>query len=454
MDFEKICMLFTMQEPYYGIILSSMDRRPNKNMETLGVWQSGNVFKLSYNPDFVESLPIDTTLQLLKHECLHIAFNHFTLWDDNNVSPAVHRLCNIAADLEVNCYLDRSKIVKEAGGAFAEDMGFDKKLGARRYFQLLKQKAEQEQEDRQKAAAQAPQKPCNGGQNGQSQEQNDPSNQQQNTAASPQNSQNGQSNQPQKAQPSNSGNVPSMEKIMKEMADSVSRFDDHSMWPEEMDEAMKVNLQQQVDDLLVFAAEEVEKGRGVVPGELKGRITDIRNRKKPRPVADWKRYFRRYIGNEFSEELRKSKKRESKRFPDAAGTRHKRKSHILVAIDTSGSVSMPEYREFMGQIATLTNNTTFHVVECDTRIVHEYDFNRMPNEELHGGGGTDFQPPIDLFLANRRKYEGIIYFTDGGAPIPHNTPKEMLWVISSRGNHDRRRYKVNGASVVIIPKQK
>ena len=229
-------------------------------------------------------------------------------------------------------------------------------------------------------------------------------------------------------------------------------FDDHSMWPDNMTEEEKENLNQVIDDMLVFAAEEVEKGCGSIPGELVGKITDIRNRKKPKPVADWKKYFRRYIGNEFSDLIKKSRKRESKRFPDAAGNRHKRKSHILVAIDTSGSVSMPEYREFFGQLRTMRKDVSFHVVECDTKIQFEYDFNGTIRDELHGGGGTDFQPPVDMYLANRRKFEGLVYFTDGGAPIPPNTPKETLWVVSSQGDHNRARYKVNGASVVFIPK--
>jgi len=72
---------------------------------------------------------------------------------------------------------------------------------------------------------------------------------------------------------------------------------------------------------------------------------------------------------------------------------------------------------------------------------------------LHGGGGTSFQPPIDLFLKDRRKYDALVYFTDGEASIPSNTPKDTLWVISSKGDKDRAKYRVNGASVVFIPKK-
>ena len=206
-----------------------------------------------------------------------------------------------------------------------------------------------------------------------------------------------------------------------------------------------------VESLIQLAAEEVEKNRGTIPGEMLQKIEKIRQ--KPRPVTDWKRYFRRYLGNEFTDLIRKSKKRESKRFPDAAGNRHQRKSYILVAVDTSGSICMPEYKEFFGQIKTLSETASFHVVECDSTIQHEYEFTGLIPETVHGDGGTDFQPVITLFNNNRRKYDALVYFTDGYSDIPNDTPKETLWVISSDGNHDRQRYRKNGASVVFIPKK-
>lgn len=450
MDFEKICMLFTGQEPFYGILLSSMDRIPTKRIDTLGVGRSGNVFKLYYNPDYVNKFDIDTVLQLLKHECLHLAFNAFTIWDgaDKHDPPEIHKLRNIAADLEVNCYLDRSKMQKEAGGMWTEDLGFEKYEGTREYFRQLLQLAQQPQP--QQSPAVQPIKACNGGLGGQVQQPNQ-------STAQPQQGQQGQesTNNQQSDSGGNQsqGQNQNQPQVSKEYVDGLSTFDDHSDWPDDMSEAEMEQMKQVVDDMLVFAAEEVEKGQGTIPGELVGKLTELR-KKRPKPVTDWKRYFRRYLGNEFSEFIRKSKKRESRRFPDAAGNRHRRKSHILVAIDTSGSVSMPEFREFFGQIKTLTATADFHIVECDTKIQYEYDYKGRPNENLHGGGGTSFQPVVDLYNKDKKKYDALVFFTDGYASIPKDTPKDTLWVISSQGDQeDRKKYKVNGASVAFIPKK-
>lgn len=432
-------MMFMMQEPFYGIVLSSMDRLPTRDItDTLAVGKSGNVFKLYYNEDFVKTLSVDTTLQLLKHECLHLAFNHFSIWGDEERfdTPEMHNLRNIAEDLEVNCYLDRDKVQKDVGGCWAEDLGYQKYEGTRTYFsKLLNMQQPQPQQNQ----ASSPQQPCNGGQGGDNsqQTQNQNNQQQQNQQSSP------QGGQPTQQQ---------LKDTISKLGDKPT-FDDHTQWPKNVSNEEVEQLQQTIDDLLVFAAEEVEKSCGSIPAELKGRITDLR-KKKPRPAADWKRYFRRYLGNEFTEFIRKSKKRESRRFPDAAGNRHRRKSHILIGIDTSGSVSLPELREFFGQIKTLTAVADFHVIECDARIQYEYDYKGKLSETLHGGGGTDFQPVVDVYNNNTRKYDALVYFTDGYCYIPKDTPKDTLWVISSKGDQsDRKKYRVNGASVVFIPKK-
>jgi len=463
MDFEKICMMFTMQEPYYGILLSAMRRLPVKPSEcpTMGVARSGNVFKLGYNPDFVNKLDIDTTLEICKHEILHVAFNQLTMWGDEEVSEEEHRLRNIAMDMEVNCYLDINKM-KGVNPVLPEKFGFDRKLGAREYYRKLVELAQQKQ---QQSQAKQPTQPCNGGQGGEDdqQQQNGQSGQNQNqtnnntgssspSSASP----DGNNEEQQNNQQGGNGNSQHITNdTIDQMMSGTDEFDDHSNWPDDMTQEEQELIQQQIEDMLVFAADEVEKACGDIPGEMIGKINILRNKKKPKPVADWKRYMRRYMGNEFSEFIRKSKKRESRRFPDAAGNRHRRKSHILVAIDTSGSVSMPEYQEFFGQIKTLTAVADFHVVECDAIIQHEYDYRGKPNMVLHGGGGTSFQPPIDLFNQDKKKYDALIYFTDGEAWIPNDTPKDTLWVVSSKGDQsDRKRYQVNGASVAFIPKQK
>lgn len=431
MDFEKICMMFMMEEPYYGIILSSMERLPTDKIATLAVAKSGNVFQLLYNTKFTNTLSIDETLVCIKHELLHLAFNHFTLWETQPASAKEQHVRNMAADMEVNCYLNEA-IIKKLTGCLPKDKGWDKMLGTLTYYKRLLEEQKKKEEEKQQEL------------------------QNQSNDSFPDNEKTDETEDEgtEKADSNTSENTEDPSKL-EESEDIESLepcgFDDHSYWPTSSSEEEAEVLKQTIEDLIVYAAEETEKAGGTVPTELSQTVKIIRDKKKPRAITDWKKYFRRNLGNSFSEVIRKSKMRQSKRFEGSAGNRHRRKANILVGIDTSGSVSMPEYNEFFNQIKTLSSIANFHVVECDTSIEYEYDFTGIIPQTVHGHGGTSFQPVIDYFNANYKQYEALVYFTDGYAPIPKNTPRSTIWVISSKGDKDRKKYTKTGASVVFIP---
>lgn len=432
MNFDKLCTLFTIQEPFYGIFLSSMNKVEDSSIPTIGVCRSGSVFCVHYNKNYMESLSVEAGLQILLHECLHIALQHFSFVDDLVVdgTPGSMNLFNIAADLEANCYVNKS-VLEKHGAVFCDKFGFDKELGIIKYYELLKKKMYSKDST------------LDGQMNMPSMFKAELPDGQGNS-----NSDTGQDNPSQ----SQSGNSDASSDKKLEGAEGMYRdqLDDHSGWKSMSKEEVN-GATEYVDSMLVQAAPYMDKLAGKIPGSLRCKIDKLI--KKPKPVADWRRYLRRFIGNEFSEDIRKSRRRQSKRFPDSPGNVHRRKSHILVAIDTSGSISMPEYMEFMGQIRSLNTRATFDILEVDTRIQYQYAFKGKIPTELHGGGGTSFQPAVDMYLDNRKKYDMLVYFTDGYATIPRNTPKNTLWVISSEGDHDRSKYKVNGASVVIIPKK-
>jgi len=48
---------------------------------------------------------------------------------------------------------------------------------------------------------------------------------------------------------------------------------------------------------------------------------------------------------------------------------------------------------------------------------------------------TYFDPVVDYFNENSRKFSCLIYFTDGEAPAPERNPNgRCLWVLSSRSS--------------------
>lgn len=407
MNFEKICKVFLMEEPFYGIVLSSFNKEEDKRVGTLGICPDGDSFKLIINPEWLNQFSDNTVLELLKHEMIHVCFNHPFMGHETGFDEENHELFNIACDLECNSYLNRARMDKAVGGMWAEDFGYQKGLGELNYWKLLKQTdlPEQLKQKIQYGISLSKEGNSSGSGNG-----------------------TGESND-------NSNSL---------------TIDSHALWPK-LTKAQAERAQHMMEQIVLSAADSVEKSHGTesLPEAMRIRIEKLR--KKAKPVADWRRYCRRYMGNEYSYLTKKSRRRESKRFAGMMGNRHMRTSKILVAIDTSGSVSMSEYMEFMQQVMTMKNVVSFDIVECDTEIRHRYSFKGKVNTELHGGGGTSFQPPVDLYYKDGN-YDALIYFTDGECPIPNNTPKDTLWVVSSKGQRNNE-YRKNGAKVIFIPKK-
>jgi predicted metal-dependent peptidase len=151
-------------------------------------------------------------------------------------------------------------------------------------------------------------------------------------------------------------------------------------------------------------------------------------------VFNWKAYFRRLLGSIYDVNIKSTRRKVSKRFEDAAGIQHKKKVSILVAIDTSGSVSNKELQDFFSEIDYVYKaGARVTIIQCDTRInkIEEYDGKNIP--EIKGRGGTDFNPPVDYYVKHKKEYASLIYFTDGEAPLPTQHPQGMVWVISSQG---------------------
>lgn len=380
MTFESICNLFTIREPYYGILLSSMKRVEDKSVDTMCVCADGHVFSLHWNPDFVNKFSTTAVMELLKHEVLHVAFNHFTLFDNDEMTRHSN-LVNVATDMEVNCWINKELLRSEGLNPVDNaDFNLASKEGSRFYYRQLIDRIKEDDDS-----------------------------------------------------------VNSL---------GVGSIDSHDKWQAvSKDECFEITTR--VENLLLSAAEEMEKSCCSIPSEMQSIINLLRT-KKAKPVLKWDNILRRMIGSSKSYFTKKSHMRESKRFPGALGVRHANKSNIVVAIDTSASINMKDYTQFMSQIKALKEHADFHVLECDTSIKYEYKFKGLIPSTVHGGGGTLFSPVIDWYNERRKQYECLVYFTDGECNIPNNCPKNMIWVISSGGNTDKNHYPHNCGRVVFI----
>ena len=223
---------------------------------------------------------------------------------------------------------------------------------------------------------------------------------------------------------------PTLDNILSQMdGDSIY---DHTTWDEfdDLSEADKKLVKKQIEHQLKETASVTEKRCGNVPGELAEIINKLRNIEPP--SFNWKQYLRRFVGNSSISYTKKLRRKYNKRYTQMAGLKIKFKNHILVGVDTSGSVSTSELKEFMNELNHM--HKTGHqitVAQCDTQINSIEVFNPKKDWNIKGRGGTDFQPVINEYNDKKGTYTALIYLTDGEAYTPQNCPKNTLWVHSS-----------------------
>ena len=209
----------------------------------------------------------------------------------------------------------------------------------------------------------------------------------------------------------------------------------HATWEEfdNLSESEKKLIKAQAEYQIKEAAEECLKSRGHLPGEISEiykRITEVTPSK-----FNWKAYLRRFVGNSYVVETKLSRKKLNKRFPDVPGLKFKPKKHILVAIDTSGSVSNDELVEFFNEIRHIhKTGTEITVLQCDTQINSIEKYNPKKDIKVQGRGGTEFDPVLEYYNKNNKKFTCLVYLTDGECYTTVTPRGRMLWVISSRAS--------------------
>jgi predicted metal-dependent peptidase len=149
---------------------------------------------------------------------------------------------------------------------------------------------------------------------------------------------------------------------------------------------------------------------------------------------NWKRILRLFCNCSNRTKLVNTIHRNSKRYGTFPGTRIRKQSRILVALDTSRSIKAADLKLFFKEINLLwKQKAEIKVVECDTHIRQEYNYEGAALKAVKGRGNTDFNDPIQY---SNEKYhpDALIYFTDGFGPKPRiKSIKPIIWVINRDG---------------------
>jgi len=184
----------------------------------------------------------------------------------------------------------------------------------------------------------------------------------------------------------------------------------------------------------ILMAHETSKSIGKEPGSLIGEL--INQIKKPQ--IDWRDVFYRVIGGDQPD--------------DYSWIKHNRKIYymqgiympsvqkygvgdIIIAIDTSGSVSNKEMEYFLTELNSITENykpRSVTVIQCDSKIQKVDTY--FPGEiidsiECRGRGGTDCFPVFDYIEKENLPCDNFVYLTDLEMyRFPRRPEYPVLWV--------------------------
>lgn len=177
-----------------------------------------------------------------------------------------------------------------------------------------------------------------------------------------------------------------------------------------------------------------DEARGLIPGSYFEQVEVL----NALPKLRWQSILKKYVGT-ITADKRKTHTRLNRRQPtrfDLSGEQDEKMLKIVVAIDTSASVTSDDVarilREVVGILAKRRHVLT--VIECDSEVQRVYQVKTESDikKNVTGRGGTAFTPVIE-YVNNDRCFRDalLVYFTDGYGEreIPRPKTYRNLWVV-------------------------
>ena len=179
-------------------------------------------------------------------------------------------------------------------------------------------------------------------------------------------------------------------------------------------------------------------------GSLPGNMVEL-IKKAAEGKIDYRGALRTFRSSILSQKRRLTRMRPSRRFGfEQMGSHYDFTTHLLVAIDTSGSVGSEELGRYFRIITTFFKYgiQEIDVLMFDDEVQGEpitFTEAKKNKQEfkVRGRGGTNFQAPVN-YVKEHPNYDGLIIITDGYAPTPDVPPflrAKLLWVIDNEPSY-------------------
>lgn len=234
------------------------------------------------------------------------------------------------------------------------------------------------------------------------------------------------------------------EQLMKDLpegdAEGMGGFDEHQYGDGEMSEEERDALEKEWRGKLVDAAT-AAKARGKLPGGMERVIDDLLN-----PKLNWKALLYQFITRDIVYNYTMAKPgRRSYGSGVYMPTTLKENLNIAVTIDTSGSISNEEYRDFISEVSGIAGafgQVNMDLLFWDTRVRAEHKITSGNKKELleikpSGGGGTHIGCLADYYQGKQTP-QLMVHLTDGYVESqPQLPPSKHLFCLTTKYGTDQ-----------------
>jgi len=398
---------------------------------------------LYFNTGFILSLSIPEIQFLVCHELLHLIYGHLGRLSYPNGLPRIPKLFNIANDYIVNADAKHSLSSTEAAipssafinscyHNFTSEEVYEDLL--EKVLKKMKEKDESDKNNEKESDDSNNSSEQNGSSSGGSSGESDSS------GSSEQGG--GESREQESDENKEKSKEDKMDEVIDEMYPNGT-FDDHLDLSGNADNTDEKTTEDENGDMSSHSAPELtEKDITKRMNDLKGDLLvakDMIGSKKlagyipegvlrvinelQEPVFNWRQYIKKYILG--IKKVQTSWTTPKRRSFDSAfilpGKRREKKYSIHVAMDTSGSITEDEIRDFLSEVfgaGRQVGNIEITIWTFDTKVYNVQKYNKqtlqkMKNYQVIGNGGTAFLANWEYMKTNKIVPDLFIMFTDG-----------------------------------------
>mgnify|MGYP001772824077 CR=1 FL=1 len=178
---------------------------------------------------------------------------------------------------------------------------------------------------------------------------------------------------------------------------------------ESLTKASGEELKRRVLNILMTSA--ALKNAGILPGWAARIVDEI-----AKPQVDWRKLLMGYLHT--GSKVRRVLMRPNRKIDDLPGKQLYGSADVVVLIDTSGSISESELRQFVGEVRGMTPASKRIVVIPFDATAYPEVVIRNKNDvaklvvSLKGGGGTMIRPALIVVMKKYRKADKIVILSD------------------------------------------